>query len=263
MTVTCAERVQITALDGLPLVNPGDDLAALLAAELKRSEIALQDGDVLVVTSKIVSRAEARFTDLATVEVSSRARELAARVDKDARLVELILRESSAISRAAPGVLVVRHRLGFVSANAGIDSSNAQPPDAKAGSGPWVLLVPRDPDRAAESIRAALHAVRGAAIGVVISDSLGRPFRLGSVGVALGVAGIPALCDVRGQPDLFGRPLEYTQTALADQIAAVADLVAGQGNEGRAVVHLRGLSFEPGAYSARDLLRPPDQDLYT
>jgi coenzyme F420-0:L-glutamate ligase/coenzyme F420-1:gamma-L-glutamate ligase len=156
----------------------------------------------------------------------------------------------------------VRHRLGFVSANAGIDCSNAAPAGAPPGSGPWALLLPSNPDAAAEALRAALSARHGAAIGVVISDSFGRPFRLGTVGAAIGLAGLPALWDRRGEPDLYGRKLELTITALGDQVAAAADLVAGQAGEGRAVVLVRGLSFSPGAHTAAELLRPAREDLY-
>jgi coenzyme F420-0:L-glutamate ligase/coenzyme F420-1:gamma-L-glutamate ligase len=172
--------------------------------------------------------------------------------------VQLILDESTAISRCRPNVLIVRHKLGFVAANAGIDFSNARPPQAPARSGPWALLLPRTPDRAAEAIRARL----GGKIGIVVSDSHGRPFRLGTVGVAIGVAGIPPLHDWRGAKDLFGRKLEITVTAFADQVAAAAELVAGQAAEGRAVIHIRGLKFPVGAHAASELVRPSDEDLY-
>jgi coenzyme F420-0:L-glutamate ligase/coenzyme F420-1:gamma-L-glutamate ligase len=254
--------MELRAIPDLPIISPGDDLAEILAFALDRQGMALEPGDVLVVTSKLLSRAEGRFVDLGTVEPGPRARELAQAVVMDARLVELILSESVAVSRAAPHALIVRHRLGFISANAGIDMSNARPPGVAAGAGPWALLIPRDPDATAERIRSALSERSGAAIGVVISDSLGRPFRLGTVGAAIGVAGVPALNDLRGQPDLFGRVLEHTETALADQIAAAADLVAGQGAEGRGAVLVRGLGFAPGSYSARDLVRKPEGDLY-
>jgi coenzyme F420-0:L-glutamate ligase/coenzyme F420-1:gamma-L-glutamate ligase len=229
---------------------------------LQRAELTLQDQDVLVVTSKAFSRAEGRFFDLSAVDVSLRARELGAEIDKDPRIVELILRESAEISRKARGVLVVRHRLGFIGANASLDCSNAVPPDAAPGSGPWALLLPESPDRSAEALRRQLEAATGVSPGIVVSDSLGRPFRFGTVGAAVGVAGIPALWDRRGEKDLFGRVLEQTITALADQIAAAADLVAGQANEGRPFVLVRGLSFPPGEHSAAELLRPAGQDLY-
>lgn len=252
--VECAANVELMAVSGLPVIGSGDDLPALIAAAVGE----LRANDVVVVTSKVVSRAEGRFVDLATVEPGSRATELAAEIGKDPRLVELVLAESTRVSRAAPGVLIVRHRNGVVSANAGIDSSNAAPVGAPDGSGPWVLLLPENPDASAARIRAALRPD----VGVVISDSLGRPFRLGTVGAAIGVAGLPALSDRRGDEDLFGRPLEHTITALADQVAAAADLVAGQAGEGRAAVVVRGLSFTPVDSSAAELGRPPDRDLY-
>ncbi len=253
MTVTCAPKLELTALLGAPVVREGDDVARLALEALGRAGIDLHDGDVLAVASKIVSRAEGRFVDIESVVPSPQATDLAAAADKDPRFVELVLRESAAVSRVKPGVLVVRHRLGFVSANAGIDHSNV---------GEGALLLPQDPDGSAERIRAALAAATGAAVGVVITDSHGRPFRLGSVGMAIGVAGLPALVSQIGRVDLFGRELEHTTTALADQVAAAADLVAGQADEGRAFVHVRGLSFELGDHGARELVRPLDEDLY-
>jgi len=229
---------------------------------LERVEIQPCAGDVLVCTSKLLSRAEGRWQDVSRVRPSERARELAVRVGKDPEVVELILRESLAVSRAAPGVLVVRHRLGFVAANAAIDFSNALPPDAGPDSGPWALLLPEDPDRSAESLRVRLRRATGVDLGVVVSDSLGRPFRVGTVGAAVGAAGLPAVVDQVGRVDLDGRPLQYTVTALADQVAAMADLVAGQANEGRPLVHVRGLHFQARETSARELVRPAEQDLF-
>ncbi|MEM9454104.1 MAG: coenzyme F420-0:L-glutamate ligase [Myxococcota bacterium] len=259
--VTCARTLTVTALVGVPRVQPNDDVAQLTLDALARTGIEVRDGDVLVVTSKLLSRAEGRFVDLAAVVPSPRARQLAAEVHKDPRLVELVLQESRAVSRAAPGVLIARHRLGFVVANAGIDTSNAKPAGV-SDSGSWVLLLPTEPDRDAERIRSRIERASGARVGVVISDSHGRPFRLGTVGAAIGVAGLPALSDLVTQPDLDGRELESTTTAIADQVAATADLVAGQADEGRPLVLVRGLDFEPQASSARGLLRPVERDLY-
>jgi len=261
---SCAAKLELIAVPGVPVVEAGDDLPAIVASALARAHLELRDGDVVVVASKVVSRSEGRFVDLRTVTPSARAQEVGAQIGKDPRLVELILSESLQISRSAPGVLIVRHRLGFVSANAGIDASNAVPKDAARDTGPWALLLPVNPDASAARSRSALHHASGAQIGVVISDSFGRPFRLGTVGAAIGVAGMPALWDRRGEQDLFGRTLEFTITALADQVAAAADLVAGQAAEGRAVVVVRGLAFSAGdrEHSASELLRPADQDLY-
>jgi coenzyme F420-0:L-glutamate ligase/coenzyme F420-1:gamma-L-glutamate ligase len=241
--------VELRSLAGIPIVHAGDDLGALIEGALAAQGLALRSGDVLVVASKIVSRAEGRHVHLDDVCVSPRAADLAATVGKDARLVELILSESVAVSRAAPGVLVVRHRLGFVAANAGIDASNVE-------SG--VLLLPVDPDRSARALRERL----GGEVAVVISDSHGRPFRLGAIGCAIGLAGLPGLADHRGRRDLFGRRLEQSITGFADEIAAAADLVAGQADEGRPITHVRGLRFAAAHDTARDLLRTPAQDLY-
>lgn len=260
--VSCAPRLELVALPGLPVVSAGDDLAAILREGLARTGLALADGDVLVVTSKIVSRAEGRFVDLASVVPSDEALSLGAEIGKDPSFVELVLRESAAVSRKTRGALIVRHKLGFVCANAGIDCSNAAPAGAPPGSGPWALLLPSAPDAAAEALRAALSEGGGARIGVVISDSFGRPFRFGTVGAAIGLAGLPALWDQRGGRDLFGRRLEATITALGDQVAAAADLVAGQADEGRPVVLVRGLSFAPAPSSAAELVRPAQEDLY-
>lgn len=244
------------------MVAPGDDLGALALAALDRAGVALADRDVLVVTSKVVARAEGRFVDLAAVAPSQAAARLAAETGKDARFVELVLRESTAVSRRGRGVLVVRHRLGFVVANAGIDLSNAAPPGAPPASGPWAILLPEDPDRAAAQLRARLREATGARAAVVVSDSFGRPFRLGAVGVAIGCAGLPPLCDRRGERDLFGRRLETTFSAVADQVAAAADLVAGQSDQGRAFVLVRGLHFDPAEEGAAALCRSPGEDLY-
>jgi coenzyme F420-0:L-glutamate ligase/coenzyme F420-1:gamma-L-glutamate ligase len=260
--IRCDERLQVIALPGVPLIGRGDDLAQHALAALDRARLALTDGDVLVVTSKVVSRAEGRFVDLAGVVPSPRALALGAEIGKDARFVELILGESTHVSRKAPNALIVRHRLGFVGANAGIDCSNAVPDGAPPGSGPWALLLPAAPDATAQAIRGALEAASGARIGVVISDSFGRPFRLGTVGAAIGCAGLPPLWDRRGEVDLFGRVLENTITALADQVAACADLVAGQADERRPLVLVRGLQFDASDEPARALCRPPDEDLY-
>jgi coenzyme F420-0:L-glutamate ligase/coenzyme F420-1:gamma-L-glutamate ligase len=260
--IACSERLEVLALPGVPLVGPGDDLAALALAALDRARRVLSDGDVLVVTSKVVSRAEGRFVELPAMEPSPRALALAAQTGKDARMVELILRESTHVSRVAKDVLIVRHRLGFVAANAGIDCSNAAPPDAPAASGPWALLLPEAPDAAARALCDRLQASSGATLGVVISDSFSRPFRLGTVGAAVGCAGLPPLWDRRGERDLHGRVLENTITALADQVAACADLVAGQADEGRPFVLVRGLAFSPSDDPARALCRSPEGDLY-
>ncbi len=238
-------------------MQPGDDVGRLLLDALDRAELALVGGDVIAVAQKIVSKAEGLLVDLADVEPGEYAVRLAQQVDKDPRLVELILRESNEVSRAAPGVLIVRHRLGFTSANAGIDRSNVGP-----GGEERVLLLPIDPDASAASIRETIEAERGVAVGVVITDSHGRPFRLGTVGVAIGVAGLPALWDRRGEADRYGYRLQHTDVGVADEIAAAAGLLMGQAAEGRPAVLLRGLRLPPADGRATDLVRPRELDLY-
>ncbi len=251
-------QLTLLSLPGIPLVQPGDDLARLIGDALRAAHMSLVDGDVLVVTSKIVSKAEGRRLDLRTITPSPRAREVAEKTGKDPRLVEVILAESTSISRMRMGALIVRHKLGFTSANAGIDHSNVGPDGEE-----WVLLLPENPDKSAEQLRAALLAETGlSGLGIVISDTHGRPFRMGNVGVAVGVAGLPALLDLRGRPDLFGRILQATDIALADEIAAAADLLSGQAAEGLPVTLVRGLQWQTAEGRAADLIRSEDMDLY-
>jgi coenzyme F420-0:L-glutamate ligase/coenzyme F420-1:gamma-L-glutamate ligase len=250
--------ITLTPIPDIPLVRPGDDLAALIVAACERSALAPADGDVVVVAQKVVSKAEGRYVDLATVEPSPRARELAAKVNKEARLVEVILQESRRVVRHRPGVLVVEHRLGFVMANAGVDRSNVDP---QMGAEP-VLLLPRDPDASAAGLRGRLAAHFHKQLAVVISDSFGRAWRHGTVGVALGVAGMPSLLDLRGKPDLFGHALRVTQTGFADEIAGAASLIMGQADEARPVVLLRGLGWAEADAPAATLIRTADEDLF-
>ncbi len=252
------DRLTLTAVPHIPHVQPDDNLATLILQGLEQAGLALQDGDVLAIAQKIVSKAEGRWVNLAEVMPSARAEEVAAQTAKDPRLVELVLQESDEISRMKKGVLVVRHKLGFTSANAGIDRSNVGPPGAEE----WVLLLPKDPDASAAQVRAEIWAQRGVDVGVVITDSHGRPFRLGTVGVAIGAAGIPALWDRRGEQDLYGYTLEHTDVGVADEIAAAAGLLMGQAAEGTPVVLIRGLNFSAPPGKAADLVRPKELDLY-
>jgi coenzyme F420-0:L-glutamate ligase/coenzyme F420-1:gamma-L-glutamate ligase len=252
-----AAEMSVSALAGIPLVRPGDNVADLIVAGLAASGLSLVPSDVVVIAQKIVSKAEGRFVDLRTVTPSTRARELAAEVDKDARLVELILRESSEVVRHRPGVLVVAHRNGTVLANAGIDASNVE-----HDGDDHVLLLPEDCNRSCREIRARLAARTGVEVAVLIIDSLGRAWRNGTVGAALGAAGLPALLDLRGRPDLFGRALRSTQVGLADEIAAAASLLMGQADEGTPVVLVRGLDLPGADGSADDLLRARERDLF-
>lgn len=257
-----ASELLVRAITGVPTIEPGDDLFEAIVSSLVHAEVEPADGDVIVIASKIVSRAQGCFVDLGGITPSDTARQLSEQVDKDPRLVELILRESVGISRKTTGALIVRHRLGFVSANAGIDASNAVPSGAPEGSGPWVLTLPRDPDATAASLRAKLAERFGAEVAVIITDSWGRPFRRGTIGFAVGVAGMPPVWDRCGATDRHGRALEATESAVADSIAAAADLVAGQADEGRPLTLVRGLRFHPSGESAEALLRDPENDLY-
>jgi coenzyme F420-0:L-glutamate ligase/coenzyme F420-1:gamma-L-glutamate ligase len=253
-----AAELSIAALAGIPLVRPGDDITALILHALVSSGLALKSGDVLAVAQKIVSKAEGRQVDLRTVTPSARAQKLAAEVDKDPRLIELILRESTEVVRHRKGVLVVAHRSGIVLANAGIDASNV----ASGGDDNHVLLLPEDCNRSCRDIRARLAARTGVEAGVLIIDSLGRAWRNGIIGVALGAAGLPALLDLRGKPDLFGRRLRSTQVGVADEIAAAASLLMGQADEGTPVVLIRGLQLPAADGSAGDLIRDRALDLF-
>jgi coenzyme F420-0:L-glutamate ligase/coenzyme F420-1:gamma-L-glutamate ligase len=251
-------ELNLLALHGIPSVRPGDNIVLLLLDALDNAGISLQDGDILVIAQKIVSKAEGRTVLLADVKPGKEAIEVAEKTGKDPRLVELILRESEGISRMAPGVLIVRHRLGFTSANAGIDRSNV----SQELEGEQVLLLPVDPDKSAAQISRELHMHTNVQVGVVISDSHGRPFRLGTIGVAIGVAGIPSLWDRRGESDLYGYQLQHTDVGVGDELAAAAGLLMGQGSEGQPAVLIRGLELSGAAGTARDLVRPPEKDLY-
>lgn len=245
-----------TALPDVPLIEPGDDLVVIILSALQGAGLKLQPGDVLIVTSKIVSKSEGRYVNLRDVVPSERARSLAAETGKDPNIVELVLAESQAISRQARGILVTQHRLGFTSANSGIDQSNIEHGDDRA------LLLPFDPDTSASQIRAGLLAATGIDVGVIISDSHGRPFRVGNVGVAVGVAGMPALLDLRGSHDLFGRELRVSIQGYADLVASASNLLTGEADEGRPVVLARGLQFADRDGRASQLYRAPEQDLY-
>jgi coenzyme F420-0:L-glutamate ligase / coenzyme F420-1:gamma-L-glutamate ligase len=247
--------VTLTGLTGMPLVQPGDDLGRLIVRAAVENDYSFADGDVVVVAAVIVSKAEDRFMDLREMTPSAHARELADVTGKDPRLVEAVLRESEEVSRAAPGVLIVRHRLGFTSAVAGIDHSNVGEIEDV------VLLLPVDPDGSARAIRDDIRRLSGAEVGVIVSDTHGRPFRIGNVGVAIGVAGLQPVVDARGSRDLFGRELVATLIPIADQLATAACLVSGETDEGIPVVIARGV-LTSGEGSARELIRPAEQDLY-
>jgi coenzyme F420-0:L-glutamate ligase/coenzyme F420-1:gamma-L-glutamate ligase len=256
--VGSAGRVSFIALASVPMVRPGDDLATIVTSALQASNEVLQDGDVLIIAQKIVSKSENRLVELADIVPSAEARRLAADVNKDPRLVELILQESDEVVRSRRDVLIVAQKLGLVIANAGIDQSNIE----QDGSDGAALLLPKDPDRTCREIAQELKRRTGVEVGVIINDSHGRAFRQGAVGVAIGSFGIAALSDLRGAPDLFKRNLKSTEVGVADEIASAASLLMGQANEGRPVILARGLSHMKGNGCAADLVRPKAIDLF-
>lgn len=250
-------KLTLTALPGMPEIERGAALGSLLVGAVARAGEKILAGDILVIAQKIVSKAEGRMVRLGDITPSLEARDLAQAAEKDPRLVELVLRESHAVLRVKPGVIIVEHRLGFVMANAGVDRSNlAAAEDAVA------LLLPEDPDGSARRLRDSVRAVSGLEVGIVINDSFGRAWRNGVTGIAIGVAGIPALVDLRGTADRGGRTLQVTQVAAADELAAAASLVMGQADEGLPAVLARGFPYPLRAGAAQELVRPRAEDLF-
>ena len=249
-----SSRLSVTAPSGIGQITQGDDLCAIVVDALAREGETLAASNVIVLAQKIVSKAEGRLIDLAGIKPSDQARKLAGETEKDPRVVELILGESQSVLRARPGLIIVRHRLGYVLANAGIDASNVAEGQ--------VLLLPEDPDRSCVAIRAELERTTGVAVGVIISDSLGRAWRLGTTGTALGSAGLPALKDLRGAPDMFGRPLQASEIGFADELAAAASIVMGQADEARPIALVRGVPYPHEDGRGADLIRPAKLDLF-
>ena len=251
-------EVVISTLSGMPLITAGDDVAALIVAAARENEVQFQDGDILVVAQKIISKAEWQLIPLSKVTPSEEALSLAAETEKDPRLVQLILDESSAVLRRKPGVVIVRHRLGHVGANAGIDQSNIEHGDGEAA-----LLLPRDPDGTAAHLHAACKQATGKHVGIIIADSMNRPWRLGTVGNAIGCAGIQVLDDLRGRHDMFGRELKVAMVNRADSIAATATLLMGESIERTPVALVRGLAVALPEGTAADIIRPREDDLFS
>jgi coenzyme F420-0:L-glutamate ligase/coenzyme F420-1:gamma-L-glutamate ligase len=263
--------ITLTPLQNIPLIRRDDNLADIVVNTLGKNKIQLENDDILVFAQKIISKAEGRAVNLTTVTPSQRAIELAQQTEKDPRVVELILQESNEVLRTRPGAIIVEHKLGFVCANAGIDHSNVNPPLSRAersGSADealpedWVLLLPNNPDQSAEKIRSEIESKTGKRVGILIIDSHGRAWRNGTVGTAIGVAGLPALEDLRGKPDLFGFKLQITQVGVADELAAAASLMMGQAAEGTPVVHVRGFPYPLRDGTLKELIRPKEQDLF-
>ena len=244
------------AIPDIPLIQAGDDILSIALEKIAQTDLSLQDGDVLVISSKILSKSEGRRIALDSVCPSDEAKQVAEETGKDPRIVELILQDSVMVSRKRRGVLVTAHRLGFVSANAGVDQSNLLDGDNH------VLILPADPDQTAAEFRDIIYQRLGVYVGIVISDTHGRPFRVGNIGVAIGVAGLPAVKDLRGRKDLYGRTLEISQQAYADLVASAAHLLCGEADEGYPVILLRGVDIAPPHGKARDMNRLPENDLY-
>ncbi len=251
-------QLSLFAAPNLPVIRPGDDLGALIVASLEGAERPLADGDVVVVAQKVISKVENRLARLDLVQAGPEALELARRIGKDPRLVQLVLDESLRVVRTGPGLLIVEQRNGLICANAGIDRSNIQ----QDGEGEWVALLPLDPDLSARRLRDRLVELTGKQVAVIITDTHGRPWRDGASGIAIGVAGIAPLQDRRGEHDLFGYELQHTIVGLADQVASAASLVQGQAAEGQPVVVVRGLAYEAREASAAEILRPRERDLF-
>lgn len=249
----------LTPLLNFPLIRQDDNLADILVKSLQETQIELHDNDIIVLAQKIVSKSEGRMVNLATVTPSQHAIELAQKADKDPRVMELMLQESNEVLRIRVGTIIVEHKLGFVCANAGIDHSNVM---SGGNTEDYVLLLPEDPDRSARNIREKIKQTTGKTIGVMIIDSHGRAWRNGTVGICIGLSGLPAIVDERGWKDLFGYALKITIVGVADELAAAASLVMGQAAEGIPAVHVRGFPYPLGEGSLKDLIRPKEQDMF-
>jgi coenzyme F420-0:L-glutamate ligase / coenzyme F420-1:gamma-L-glutamate ligase len=252
------KSVSYLAVPGIPQIEPGDELAGIIVDAVKAAGLTLENGDIVVIAQKVVSKAEGRYVYLKDIVPSVAARELGEKIGKDARYVEIVLSESDEVVRSWPNVMIVAHRLGFVMANAGVDHSNI----SQSGDNERVLLLPCDPDGSAAGLKTRFDNTFGIETGVVINDSFGRPWRNGVVGVALGAAGIPSLIDLIGAPDMFGRPMQVTEVAAADEIAAGASLIMGQADERLPVVVVRGLAFSAAARPASSLVRSREKDKF-
>ena len=260
MTSKPGSALKLVTLANFPMIQEGDNLADIIHSSLNGNQIDLQEGDVLVIAQKVISKAEGRKVNLQTVQVSAEADELAKKAEKDPRIVELILEESNKVLRHRPGLIVVEHKLGFVCANAGIDRSNVKQSDGSEDES--VLLLPKDPDRSAWEIRRGLQKIWDHNIGVLIIDSHGRAWRNGTVGISIGFSGLPGIVDFRGEPDLFGYELKATQIAVVDELAAAASLLMGQADEGLPIVHVRGFPYPLRDGSFKEIPRGLDSDLF-
>ncbi len=253
-------QLTLSALAAFPMIHPGDNPGEIILHSLKENQITLQENDLLVIAQKIISKAENRLINLEDVIPSSEALHYASLTEKDPRLVELILQESTKVIRWRLNLLVVEHKLGFICANAGIDQSNVT--GNSVNSTAWALLLPQNPDQSAQRLREYIQKESGVSIGVLIIDSHGRAWRNGIAGISIGIAGLPGVVDLRGEEDLNGYCLKATQIAAADELAAGASLIMGQANEGTPVVHVRGFPYPLREGCLRELIRPENEDLF-
>jgi coenzyme F420-0:L-glutamate ligase/coenzyme F420-1:gamma-L-glutamate ligase len=252
-------QIIYTSISGFPLIYKGDDLAEIIYYFSTQQKVSIQNGDIFVIAQKIVSKSEGRMIDLRTIRPGLRARTIAAKVNKDPRLIELILSESKSVLRIRKGTIIVEHKKGFVCANAGIDHSNTV---GGEDSENFVLLLPEDPDHSAFLIRKKLKELTGQDVGVLIIDSHGRAWRNGTIGTTIGISGFPALVDLRGRPDLFGYKLRVSQVATSDELAAGASLLMGQADESRPCIHVRGFPYQMRESSLTELIRDRSRDLF-
>ena len=252
-------RLNIFGLDGVPLVKRGDDLVGIIIDALMVSNERLQDDDIVVIAQKIISKAEGRIVSLKSVKPSRQAEDLATKLEKDPRQIELVLQESKEIVRSKPGVVIVEQNLGLVMANAGIDRSNVVGQD---DDDEYVLLLPKDPDSSCDLIRHEIHKRLGIKVGIIVNDSVGRAWRIGTTGHAIGVAGLPAVIDLRGELDMFGKELLVSEQAVADELASAASLLQGQASEGVPVVVIRGFKSDAEKQKATALIRDREMDMF-
>jgi coenzyme F420-0:L-glutamate ligase/coenzyme F420-1:gamma-L-glutamate ligase len=253
-----AGQINIIALKGVPLVHPGDDLVKIIINALTLSNQCLKNDDVLVIAQKIISKAEGRIIALGTVSPSERAKKLAVKLGKDPRQIELVLQESREIVRSKPGVVIVEQNLGLVMANAGIDRSNV----VQQSDEEYVLLLPIDPDASSNRLRDKINKRLGVKVGIIINDSIGRAWRIGTTGHAIGVAGLPAVIDLRGEKDMFGKELLVSEQAVADELASAASLLQGQASEALPIVVIRGFKSNATNQTAKALIRERDMDMF-
>jgi coenzyme F420-0:L-glutamate ligase/coenzyme F420-1:gamma-L-glutamate ligase len=258
LTKSDPQTIRIHPLLGIPLINKGDHLCQLILDAIEANKLILKDGSILVLAQKIVSKAEDRFVNLKTVKPTALAIDYSVKTDKDPRLVELILQESKSVIRHRKGVLVVENHQGLIMANAGIDHSNVE----QDPENDWVLLLPKNPDKSAASLHNELLRKTGCKIGVIINDSIGRAWRNGTIGTAIGVAGLSSIVDLRGRADLFGNQLRVSEEAIADELASAASLIQGQADEGLPVVFIEGYRTSSQHIPASELIRPEEKDLF-